>query len=77
MLTAIHLFFGRAPLPVILLSSLVMGVVVSWLAYRLVEEPSIRLGRWLTRAKSLAPGDAVKYAPDQVNDRTYARIERP
>jgi len=77
MLTAIHLFFGRAPLPVILCSSLVMGVVVSWLAYRLVEVPSISLGRWLTRAKSLAPGDAVKYAPDQANDRPLARIEKP
>lgn len=48
-LSAVYLLHGRLPLPGIVVLSLFVVLPVSWLFNRLVEEPTNRLGRRLTR----------------------------
>jgi peptidoglycan/LPS O-acetylase OafA/YrhL len=48
MLFCVHLLYGRVPLLAILFLVLVLSLVVSWCSYRLIEIPSMNLGRELT-----------------------------
>jgi peptidoglycan/LPS O-acetylase OafA/YrhL len=48
--TVVHVFYGAAPLPLLLASVVVVSVVAATLATRFVEAPSIALGRRLARA---------------------------
>jgi peptidoglycan/LPS O-acetylase OafA/YrhL len=49
LLSLVHLFHGSVPLSWLLLAVIPLSLVVADLCYRLVERPSIRLGRLLTR----------------------------
>lgn len=51
LLAALHLFFGHLPLPVIYALSLVTTIMVSAVMYRLVEVPSIEIGRRLSSSR--------------------------
>lgn len=61
MLVFIHLLYTRVPLPIILTFCLPVTIVASWIFYRSVEIPSIKLGRKLseyienTRKQSALP----------------------
>ena len=48
MLYCVHLLYGRIPLPAIMLLTLVMSLMVSWMSYRFIEVPSMNLGRRLS-----------------------------
>ena len=48
LLYCVHLLYGKIPLPVILLLTLLLSLVVSRLSYRYIELPSMNLGRRLS-----------------------------
>ena len=50
----LNVLFGKLPLPVILSMVLVVALAVSILSYRFIEEPSILLGKYLTRGRKPA-----------------------
>jgi peptidoglycan/LPS O-acetylase OafA/YrhL len=45
LLYLVHLFYGRVPLLVIIVSCLVISLAASWQFYHFVEKPFMRLGR--------------------------------
>jgi peptidoglycan/LPS O-acetylase OafA/YrhL len=46
---SVHLLYGKLPLLAILALALVVVIAVSWVFYRFVETPSIKMGRKLTQ----------------------------
>ena len=66
LLAALHLFFGHLPLPVIYALSLVTSLTVATVMYRLVEVPSIEIGRrWSSPRPAVVPvGESLQ--PEQV-----------
>jgi peptidoglycan/LPS O-acetylase OafA/YrhL len=51
LLAATHLFYGKVPILAYLVPASVLSLVVAWLAYRFIEEPSINMGRALSAPK--------------------------
>ena len=61
LLIFLHLLSGRVPLPVIFSLCFVVTIIVSWVFYRVVEKPSIRLGRRLSASLRPARSEDVAY----------------
>jgi peptidoglycan/LPS O-acetylase OafA/YrhL len=55
LLALVHLLWGKMPLPYILLSAVFLSLLVAELSYRLIEKPSIDLGRRVARLVGTAP----------------------
>jgi peptidoglycan/LPS O-acetylase OafA/YrhL len=53
--TLFHLFYGRVNSYVLSVITIVGSLLLAQIFFKLVEEPSIKLGRWLTKKKSAAP----------------------
>ena len=51
LLTVFHLFSGKAPLGVLIAATVGLSLIAAQLSYRWIEQPSMALGRWATRAK--------------------------
>lgn len=52
LLTTVHIFYGKIPVPLILLISFLFTMVVSVLCYKFIEIPSIKIGRKLATKNS-------------------------
>jgi len=50
-LTLLHAFYGKLPIGTILISSIAISFIIASFMYYVVEEPSIIIGRYLTRNK--------------------------
>ena len=55
LLAMIHLLFGLVPIPIILLISFILTIVLSWVCYEYIEKPSMKLGKYLSRNKTVEP----------------------
>lgn len=66
LLAALHLFFGHLALPVIYALSLATTLLVSPLMYRLVEVPSIAIGRKLASPRPTVVALRESLQPEQV-----------
>ncbi len=53
--TLFHLFYGKVNQYILALVVIFGSLLLAQIFYMFVEEPSIRLGRWLTRKKVAAP----------------------
>jgi peptidoglycan/LPS O-acetylase OafA/YrhL len=52
LLTVFHLFSDKAPLGVLIAATVGLSLIAAHLSYRWIEQPSMALGRWATRAKT-------------------------
>ncbi len=55
LLTLVHLFFGKMPLPYILLSTVLLSALLAELTHRAIEKPSMDLGRRLALRLTVKP----------------------
>ena len=55
LLAMIHLLFGLVSTPIILLISFILTIVLSWVCYEYIEKPSMKLGKYLSRNKTVEP----------------------
>ena len=67
LIALLHVFYGRLPLPGIFVCMIVLSLVAADISYRLVEKPSIELGRRLAgalqrRARSFRSGEEATTA---------------
>lgn len=60
LLTALHLFHPRWPLPAILAVSLAVSLLMGWAAHRVLELPCITLGKWCAGTLKARRGRARK-----------------
>jgi len=61
--TTFHLFYGLLPKTIIFMIYLVGNLVFATISYKLIEQPSMELGRVLTRRRVIATEDSSTLVP--------------
>jgi peptidoglycan/LPS O-acetylase OafA/YrhL len=62
LLTMLNIFYGYAPVWLVLVVTLPISIIVAWIAYKYLEKPSIQLGRRLTTKKDTKELSKRNYA---------------